>query len=121
LDPRDRLFIVHVGKNQQAGWKVGGPLIADLDTALASYPHETVELEGSLQSNVRSFVEKLGIDLIVLSAPLAASRRLASPPGVRPPASHTPRRTLPCPCPQATASRKSASRSGPWWTGSSNM
>lgn len=66
LDPRDRLFIVHVGKTQQAGWKVGGPLIADLDTALASYPHETVELEGSLQSNVRSFVEKLGIDLIVL-------------------------------------------------------
>lgn len=60
----DSLFIVHTGKNEN--WKAGGPLCKDLETALAQWPHHVVSLQGSLQSNIRGFVDRNGIDVVVL-------------------------------------------------------
>jgi len=60
----DSLFIVHTGKKEN--WKAGGPLCKDLETALAQWPHHVVSLQGSLQSNIRGFVDRNGIDVVVL-------------------------------------------------------
>lgn len=96
LDPSDKLFIVKVCKldldkyvrlhavvagfstshacAEQAGkadeegerWKMGGPLVPDLDTALAHYPATVVRLEGSVRSSIRTFLERNSIDVLVV-------------------------------------------------------
>ena len=48
-------------------WKVGGPLVPDLDTALARYPHTVVRLDGALKAAVRAFLEREAIDILVVS------------------------------------------------------
>ena len=47
-------------------WKVGGPLVPDLDTALANYPHTVVRLEGSARSNIFTFLQQHPIDILVV-------------------------------------------------------
>lgn len=68
LDPQpgDHLFIVHVGKGgEREQWKMGGPLIPDLETCLESYPYEIEDLAGSIQGNIREFLERASIDIVV--------------------------------------------------------
>lgn len=60
----DQIFIVHTGKDDR--WKLGGPLCSDVETALRHWPHQIVSLQGSLQSNISSFIERHDIDLVVL-------------------------------------------------------
>jgi len=60
----DQLFIVHTGKDDT--WKIGGPLSADLDTALQNWPHHIVSLQGSVQNNIVAFLDRNHIDLVVL-------------------------------------------------------
>lgn len=51
------------GKPDEAApdrWKVGGPLVPDLDTALAHYPHQLVKLDRSVKSNIQAFLEQVG-------------------------------------------------------------
>lgn len=60
----DRLFIIHTGKNE--AWKGSGPLVPDMDTALANWPRTVLSLKGSLQSNLALFLEKYSIDIVVL-------------------------------------------------------
>lgn len=65
---QDNLLIVRVGKHldETDRWKVGGPLMPDLDTALERYPHQILKLQGSIQSQMRSFTEQHDIDVVVL-------------------------------------------------------
>ena len=53
LNPSDNLIIIRVGKHQEDNgrWKMGGPLIADVDTALQNYPHKIFTLQ--VRGNVR--------------------------------------------------------------------
>lgn len=68
LDPREKLFIVKAGRDEGGPdrWKVGGPLVPDLDTALQRYPHTTVKLEGSVKSNIHTFLAQHDIDLLLM-------------------------------------------------------
>ncbi|KAL4419509.1 hypothetical protein ABPG77_002295 [Micractinium sp. CCAP 211/92] len=71
LAPGEKLFIVKAGKPDEAApdrWKVGGPLVPDLDTAMAHYPHELVTLERSVKSNIQAFLEQHHIDILVIPA-----------------------------------------------------
>lgn len=71
LAPGEKLFIVKAGRPDEAApdrWKVGGPLVPDLDTALAHYPHELVTLERSVKSNIQAFLEQHHIDILVIPA-----------------------------------------------------
>ncbi|KAL4451801.1 hypothetical protein ABPG75_007463 [Micractinium tetrahymenae] len=71
LAPGEKLYMVKAGKPDEAApdrWKVGGPLIPDLDTALAHYPHELVKLEGSVKSNIHTFLAQYHIDILVIPA-----------------------------------------------------
>lgn len=47
MHPADNLLIVRVGKklDESERWKIGGPLIPDVDTALKNYPHQIVNLQ----------------------------------------------------------------------------
>lgn len=53
------------GKDEKGGdpdrWKVGGPLVSDLETALRNYAHTTVRLEGSIRREAPAFIEQQGI------------------------------------------------------------
>lgn len=61
--------MVHVGKGGQSGrWQVGGPLTGDLESCLERYSHSVVDLEGSIQGNIREFLEKEKIDIVVFGA-----------------------------------------------------
>lgn len=67
LDPQEKFLIVKVGKDDGSDrWKVGGPLIPDLDTACADYPNTVVKLDGSLQNNVKWFIEQHRPDVLVI-------------------------------------------------------
>ena len=66
LDDTDRLIIVKVGKDEGEAWKRGGPLIADLDSALERYPHRLARLDGSIQANIASFVNENAVDMVVM-------------------------------------------------------
>lgn len=71
LAPGERLFVVKAGKPDEAApdrWKVGGPLVPDLDTALAHYPHQLVKLDRSVKSNIQAFLEQHHIDILVIPA-----------------------------------------------------
>lgn len=66
LDPSDHLTIVHVGKGgEKERWKMGGPLIPDLETCLESFPHTVEDLAGSIQGNIREFLDRAKIDIVV--------------------------------------------------------
>ncbi|KAL6778349.1 hypothetical protein ACKKBG_A17860 [Auxenochlorella protothecoides x Auxenochlorella symbiontica] len=66
LDPSDHLIIVHVGKGgEKERWKMGGPLIPDLETCLESFPHTIEDLAGSIQGNIREFLDRAKIDIVV--------------------------------------------------------
>ena len=49
MSPLDKLFVVHIkqgrDKDTTRRWDAGGPLLPSLQTALANYPHQLVELE----------------------------------------------------------------------------
>ncbi|KAG7673235.1 hypothetical protein Ndes2437B_g01362 [Nannochloris sp. 'desiccata'] len=60
----DELIIFHTGKS--SNWKAGGPLGADLDSALQHYPHQVVTVSGTLQSSISKLVKAVGIDVVVL-------------------------------------------------------
>lgn len=45
LDPSEKLFVVHVYSGKKERWDAGGPLLPNMSTALANYPHKIVELE----------------------------------------------------------------------------
>ena len=52
LSPLDKLFVVHIKQGRDKDtkdtirrWDAGGPLLPSLQTALANYPHQLVELE----------------------------------------------------------------------------
>ena len=51
MSPLDKLFVVHIkqgrDKDTTRRWDAGGPLLPSLQTALANYPHQLVELEVS--------------------------------------------------------------------------
>lgn len=67
--PGDQLFIVHVGRGgERDQWKMGGPLIPDVETCLEGYPYEIEDLEGSIQGNIREFLERAGIDIVVFGS-----------------------------------------------------
>lgn len=67
LDPNDKLYIVKAGKDEDGDrWKVGGPLVPDLDTALHHYPAEVVRLEGAVKPSIQAFVERNTIDILVV-------------------------------------------------------
>lgn len=69
LDPSDHLIIVHVGKGgEKERWKMGGPLIPDLETCLESFPHTIEDLAGSIQGNIREFLDRAKIDIVVFGA-----------------------------------------------------
>jgi hypothetical protein len=74
LSPLDKLFIVHVNAGRRSkGWAAGGPLLPNLELALASYPHTIEELEGNnVASAVAEFAERAGISVIILGAPCSA-------------------------------------------------
>ena len=57
-------MIFHTGK--LPNWKAGGPLGADLDTALRNYPHSIISVSGSLQSNISKLVKSECIDVVIL-------------------------------------------------------
>jgi nucleotide-binding universal stress UspA family protein len=60
----DELIIFHTGKT--LNWKAGGPLGADLDTALQNYPHQVITVSGTLQSSISKLVKAAGIDVVIL-------------------------------------------------------
>ena len=45
MDPSEKLFVVHVHSGKKDRWDAGGPLLPNMSTALARYPHRVVELE----------------------------------------------------------------------------
>lgn len=45
LDPSEKLFVVHVYSGKKDRWDSGGPLLPNMSTALAHYPHKIVELD----------------------------------------------------------------------------
>ena len=47
LDPSEKLFVVHVrrGDDKKERWDAGGPLLPNMGTALATYPHKLIELD----------------------------------------------------------------------------
>ena len=63
-----RRLLLQAGKEDSQGerWKVGGPLMPDLDTALRHYPHSEVKLEGGVRHNVPTFLQQQGIDILVV-------------------------------------------------------
>jgi hypothetical protein len=60
--------LLQAGKEDSQGerWKVGGPLMPDLDTALRHYPHSEVKLEGGMRHAVPTFLQQQGIDILVV-------------------------------------------------------
>lgn len=68
LDPSEQLFIVKVGKDdvKDDRWKVGGPLVPDLDTALVKYPHKAVVLEGGIKQNIAVWLAQQHVDVLVI-------------------------------------------------------
>eukprot|EP00884_Botryococcus_braunii_P009894 jgi/Botrbrau1/18906/Bobra.177_2s0063.1 len=71
LSPLDKLYIVHVttGTKSKERWDGGGPLLPGLATALVSYPHTIVELEGStVHSAILDWSGRENIDLLVLGS-----------------------------------------------------
>jgi len=58
----DKLFIVHSGKEDN--WKLGGPLNADMDTALRNWPHEVVVVPDG--KSLHGLGDKYQFDVIVL-------------------------------------------------------
>ncbi|PRW57460.1 universal stress [Chlorella sorokiniana] len=68
LDPSEQLFIVKVGKDdlKDDRWKVGGPLVPDLETALVKYPHKEVVLEGGIKHNIAVWLAQQHVDVLVI-------------------------------------------------------
>jgi len=52
---------------------VGGPLVPDLDTALARYPHTTVVLEGGIKHNIACWLAQQHVDVLVIPGELAGN------------------------------------------------
>ena len=53
-------------EKREERWKVGGPLVPDLETALGHQRHSVTTLTGSLQSSIRDFVAQNKIDVVVM-------------------------------------------------------
>eukprot|EP00889_Picochlorum_renovo_P002132 jgi/Picre1/29162/NNA_004555.t1 len=60
----DEIVIVHTGKNES--WDMAGPLCANLETCLQGWNYSVVSLHGSLQSNIREFLERYDISLVLV-------------------------------------------------------
>jgi hypothetical protein len=60
----DNLWIVHIGKDER--WKVGGPLISDLESALADYPHRVIHIEDKVRERLADFIDRQGIHVLVV-------------------------------------------------------
>eukprot|EP00891_Asterochloris_glomerata_P001503 jgi/Astpho2/1503/Aster-05385 len=73
LSPLDNLFVVHIkqgrDKDTTRRWDAGGPLLPSLQTALANYPHQLVELEQSqsVHGTLLEFFEKNNMDIMILA------------------------------------------------------
>lgn len=70
LDPSEKLFVVHVYSGKKDRWDSGGPLLPNMSTALAHYPHKIVELDkdDSVHSTLLDFVERNAIDVLILGS-----------------------------------------------------
>eukprot|EP00891_Asterochloris_glomerata_P001502 jgi/Astpho2/1502/Aster-05386 len=74
LSPLDNLFVVHIkqgrDKDTTRRWDAGGPLLPSLQTALANYPHQLVELEQSqsVHGTLLEFFEKNNMDIMILGS-----------------------------------------------------
>lgn len=69
VQPADHLFVVHLPRSderREERWKVGGPLVPDLESALGHQRHSVTTLTGSLQSSIRDFVTQNKIDVVVM-------------------------------------------------------
>lgn len=68
---RDWLYIVHVNKGDgkaRGAWKAAGPIIPDVDRALAPYSYDIVELHSdSAAAALVQFVRDEAIDVLVVS------------------------------------------------------
>ena len=109
LDPRDRLFIVHVAPHTRkptraaAGWYRGGPLVPPLTAALAAYPFTLVALEAaSPAAAIVEFAAASAVDVLILGG-RDGGRSAASGAGT----ADAVRRHAPCAvlCVRPTASR----------------
>jgi len=61
---QDEIFILHTGTRKH--WDQGGPLCGDLETCLVGWKHGVYSLGGSLESNIREFLDQYEIDLVVV-------------------------------------------------------